>query len=144
MATEDKGILTVAEWYILFTWAFVLSTVLYLVVAAKFESYSGWLWYSLAQTLLVSISVAVVNLFPQHIRTLSESSPVAFYFRAILYGTEALQSIALGILVERYREHSVAFDYFFLMLIIIKIIVYTTAGLVSKRGGSTTTSLAFF
>ena len=84
MASEDKGILSVAEWYILFTWAFVLSTVLYLVVAIKFESYSGWLWYALAQTLLVSITVAVVNLFPEHIRKLSDSSPVAFYFRGFL------------------------------------------------------------
>ena len=37
MATEDKGILTIAEWYILFTWAFVLSTVLYPVVAANLK-----------------------------------------------------------------------------------------------------------
>ena len=132
------SILTAAEWYVLFTWSFVLSTTLYCVLAAKYESYSGWLWYSLAQTLVVSLTIAITKAFPDHIARLTDHSVIPRYFRGFLYGSEALQSVALGILVERYHAHSEAFDWFFVILILIKVVVYTFAGFVKRSSSSTT------
>ena len=136
------SVLNAAEWYVLFTWSFVLSTTLYCVLAAKYESYSGWLWYSLAQTLVVSLTIATTKAFPEHVAKLSNHSVITKYFRGFLYGSEALQSVALGILVERYHAHSEAFDWYFVILILIKVVVYAFAGFVERSPPSPSSSAA--
>ena len=53
--------------------------------------------------------VAVSILAPVTTKTLSETSWVVIYLKSILLGSEALASVGLGILLERYHESKLSF-----------------------------------
>lgn len=54
--------------------------------------------------MLVGLVVAFTILAPETSKSLNDTSWVAVYLKSILLGSEALASVGLGILLERYHE----------------------------------------
>ena len=131
------------ELYVYFLWVFGISTVFYILLAARYTSFSGWLWFALSQSLVTALVVAFTVVAPGTTKTLLTSSWVAVYTKSILLASEAMSSVALGILVERYHHSNDLFDYYFLVLIVLKVSLYAALGL-TRKGDATseTTSTA--
>lgn len=141
MAAERRGYtITKFEFIVYFLWVFVISSVLYILLAARYTAYSGWLWFALVQSVLAAIVVATTILAPTTTRTLVETTYVATYASSILLGSECLATVGLGILLERYHESSKMFDYYFLVIICLKVSLYIALGLVGRDTATSTSA----
>jgi hypothetical protein len=108
---------------------YVIYVVLLFMLLVYFTPMDAWVWFFVIQSTMVAIVIIVQQLAPNFVE-LSASVPIFMAVKPVVFVTEIVHNVGLGIVTEMYGKDDASFWWIFPLLITMQCFKFLSLGLV--------------